>query len=196
MQPTAQNTVTRLLSDLQAGKTGAVDKLFEQVYDILRDLAQRQRAQRHGNQTLNTTALVHETYLKLVDKKKAELHSRAHFLNVAAKVMRHVLVDYARAKMAQKRGSEYEHVDIDDKEYAMSSALSFSTESANQLIALDSALKKLQLISPREANIVECRFFAGMSIVETANIMDVSPMTVKRDWKLAQAWLRREMSSE
>jgi len=193
MDPAAQTTVTRLLSDLQSGKTGAVDQLFAQVYDILRGLAKNQRARRHGNQTLNTTALVHETYLKLVDQKKAELHSRAHFLNVAAKVMRHILIDYARTKAAEKRGGDQERIDLENIEHMLKSSQPLSIETADELLCLDGALTKLHEISPREANVVECRFFAGMSIPETAAILDVSAMTVKRDWLLALAWLRREM---
>jgi len=193
MDQAAQTTVTRRLSDLQSGKTGAVDQLFAPVYDILRGLAKTQRARRHGNHTLNTTALVHETYLKLVDQKKAELHSRAHFLNVAAKVMRHILIDYARTRTTEKRGGDHERVDLDDIEHLLKASMPLSVQTADELLSLDRALTKLHDISPREANVVECRFFAGMSIPETAAILDVSAMTVKRDWVLALAWLRREM---
>ena len=132
--------------------------------------------------------------LKLVDQKKAELHSRAHFLNVAAKVMRHILIDYARSKTTEKRGGDQNRVNLDDIEYALSTSLPISIETADELLSLDKALTKLHEISPREANVVECRFFAGMSISETAAILDVSAMTVKRDWVLALAWLRREMT--
>ena len=193
MDDSAHSTVTRLLADLHAGRTDSVDALFEKVYDSLIDLARAQRRHWGDDNTLNTTALVHEAYLKLIDQSKAKLRSRAHFLNTAAKVMRHLLIDYARQRKAIKRGGEFKMTSIDSSISVLEASASFSDESVESLLALDSALKKLSELNEREARVVECRFFAGMSIKETAEVLEVSPMTVKRDWAMALAWLRREM---
>ena len=120
--------------------------------------------------------------------------SRAHFLNVAAKVMRHLLIDYARQRRAQKRGGDHLIGSLDDIHASLEKELVLTEDRAETLLALDEALKKLELIDARESHVVECRFFSGMSIQETAEALGVSPMTVKRDWKMALAWLRREMS--
>jgi len=193
MDDSAQSTVTRLLSDLHAGKTGSIDALFATVYDTLKELAHVQRRNWDVDFTLNTTALVHEAYLKLVDQTKTDLRSRAHFLNTAAKVMRHLLIDYARQRQSLKRGREYKISSLDSVQSVLESDLVFTDENAETLLALDTALKKLALLNERESQVVECRFFAGMSIKETAEVLDVSPMTVKRDWTIALAWLQREM---
>ncbi len=193
MDESAQSTVTRLLQDLHEGKTGGIEALFETVYDTLKELAHVQRRNWDSDFTLNTTALVHEAYLKLVDQSKADLRSRAHFLNTAAKVMRHLLIDYARQRRSLKRGKEYKITSLDSVQSVLESDLVFTDENAETLLALDDALKKLALLNERESRVVECRFFAGMSIKETAEVLDVSPMTVKRDWTIALAWLQREM---
>lgn len=167
--------------------------LFEKVYDTLKALARTQRSNWGGDFTLNTTALVHEAYLKLVDQSKAGLTSRAHFLNTAAKVMRHLLIDYARQRQSLKRGKDFKLSSLNAVHSVFESELVFTDENADMLLALDEALTKLAKLNERESRVVECRFFAGMSIKETAEVLDVSPMTVKRDWAMALAWLQREM---
>lgn len=191
-----QTTVTILLSELQAGNEGVVDQLFSKVYDTLRDMARRERRSWQNDQTLNTTALVHEAYLKLIDQDAPSMESRAHFLNVAGKVMRHLLIDHSRSKLALKRGGDMVKESIEDALSLPFDGLRIDDTQALELVQLDEALKRLAEISEREAQVVECRFFAGMSIAETALILGVSDMTVKRDWSMAKAWLLREMTSE
>jgi len=193
MDDSAQSTVTRLLSDLQEGRAGVVNELFSLVYETLRELARDQRRSWQGDFTINTTALVHEAYLKLVGQNRPELETRAHFMNVAAKVMRHVLVDHARARGARKRGGEVQKISIDEELLALPSEMVLTDDRADELLALDEALKRLAEVSEREARVVECRFFGGMSIQETASALGISAMTVKRDWALALAWLRRDL---
>jgi len=193
MDDSAQATVTRLLSELQSGRTDVINELFERVYETLRNLARDQRQSWDGDFTLNTTALVHEAYLKLVDQTRVEFSTRAHFLNVAAKVMRHLLVDYARQRGAQKRGGDAPKISLEEGLTAIVTEIVITPERSEELISLDNALTKLALINEREAQVVECRFFGGMSLKETAAVLDVSPTTVKRDWSFALAWLRREM---
>ena len=196
MSDDTQTSVTLLLSELQAGKTGAVDKLFERVYETLRSMARNQRKGWKGDDTMNTTALVHEAYIKLVDDAAPSMESRAHFLNVAAKVMRHILIDHARKRQAVKRGGDVQRESLDDISSLPFDGLAIDDDRALDLIQLDDALTRLSDVSAREANVVECRFFAGMSIAETALVLGVSDMTVKRDWTMARAWLKREMKPE
>ncbi len=190
-----RSTVTKLLIRVEAGDDSAVEQLFALVYDTLKHLAHRQREQWHGDFTLNTTAIVHEAYIKLFDQKKAEWESQAHFLSVASKAMRHILVDYARRKKAEKRGGDIPRVSLEDVRTPSGDVITISEEKAETLVSLDDALKRLAEVEPREAKVVECRFFGGMTIAETAAALGVSPMTVKRDWAMAQAWLLREMRS-
>lgn len=191
-----KTTVTRLLQQVQTGDSEAIDRLFAVVYDTLRALAHRQREQWQGDYTLNTTAIVHEAYLKLFDQKKSEWVSQAHFLSVASKAMRHILVDYARRRKAEKRGGSAPKVSLDEVRTPSGDVITITEEKADSLVALDHALERLAEIEPREAKVVECRFFGGMTIAETASVLGVSPMTVKRDWAMAQAWLLREMQSD
>ena len=193
MDETSQSTVTRLLKDLNDGNSENVDLLFEKVYETLKELSHLQRRKWDGDFTLNTTALVHEAYLKLVDQSRLELKSRAHFLSVSAKVMRHLLIDYARQRKSMKRGGEYRTTSLDEVTSMLESELVLTDDRADVLLTLDDALKKFAEIDERASRVVECRFFAGMSIEETAAVLDVSPMTVKRDWAMGLAWLRREM---
>jgi RNA polymerase sigma factor (TIGR02999 family) len=191
-----RTTVTKLLHRVQSGDNEAVDRLFSMVYDTLKRLAHRQREQWHGDFTLNTTAIVHEAYLKLFDQKNAEWESQAHFLSVASKAMRHILVDYARRRKAEKRGGNVSRVSLHEVRTPSAEAITITDDKADTLVALDDALKRLAEVEPREASVVECRFFGGMTIAETATALGVSPMTVKRDWAMAQAWLLREMKNE
>jgi len=179
--------ITRLLGSARAGDAEALNELFPLVYDQLRELARGQRRRWHGDLTLNATALVHEAYAKLMDQGAVPSESREHFFAVAARVMRHVLCNYARDRGRLKRGGSAPHVTIDDSLHAPD----VIGPEADDLIALDGALVRLEAVSERQARVVECRFFAGLSIDETASALGVSPATVKRDWTLAKAWLYR-----
>src|SRR5687768_13835868 len=185
-------TITGLLQAAQRGDRGALDGLFPLVYDELCLLAHRQRQRWHGDLTLNTTAVVHEAYLKLADQKQLPAESRAHFFGVAAKAMRHILCNHARDRGRKKRGGGIHHVQL-EAGHERGAEFDLSQEQSETLEALDDALRRLEQISERQARIVECRFFGGMSVEDTAAALDVSERTVKRDWSFARAWLRREM---
>jgi RNA polymerase sigma factor (TIGR02999 family) len=179
--------VTRLLSAMAGGDRAAFDGLFPLVYDQLRDIAHRHLRGERTGQTLATTDLVHEAYFSLVGIDRVSWSDRAHFLAVAARAMRRVLINRAVARGAQKRGGRQQaDLDVD----------SLSAELPDeQVLALDEALQLLEARNERYGRIVECRFFAGMTIEETATVLSVSPATVKRDWVLARAWLHRELSA-
>lgn len=185
-------TITGLLQAVQRGDRAALGALFPLVYEELTHLAHRQRQGWHGDLTLNTTAVVHEAYLKLVDQKRLPAESRAHFFGVAAKAMRHILCNYARDKSRKKRGGGVQHVSLEPG-HEVAAQLEFSEEQTEKLAALDEALERLERVADRQARIVECRFFGGMSVEDTAAALGISPRTVKRDWSFARAWLRREM---
>lgn len=191
-KPTAPATVTDLLRAVEQGDRDAVDELFRLVYDELSTLASRQRSRWHGDLTLNTTALVHEVYLKVVDQKQFPVESRAHFFGVAAKAMRHILCNYARDRTRKKRGGGVLHVALEPA-HEIAASTTLSDEQSETLVALDEALQSLAGIASRQAQVVECRFFAGMDVDDTAAALGISPRTVKRDWTFARAWLRREM---
>ncbi len=196
MAPLPQTTVTRLLHELQDGNQAVLDELFSLVYEELRVRAHRQRADWHGDYTLNTTALVNEAYLKLVNKTQVPWESRAHFLSVAAKAMRHILVDYARRRRAEKRGSDVQKLSLEEMKVSLEDVVVLTEERAEAVVMLEEALERLARVNEREARVVECRFFGGMTYEETAEALGVSVRTVKRDWKMAQAWLHREMQKE
>lgn len=193
MTHTSQETVTRLLGELRKGNREAFDDLFPLVYDALRELAHRQRQRWQGDETLNTTALVHEAYLKLVDQSKAEWETRAHFFAAAAKAMRHILINYARSRRTQKRGGGRLKLSLDEMKVASGEDVALTHERAEMIVALDEALKQLEQVSERQSRIVECRYFGGMTIPETATALGVSTATVSRGWALAQVWLYRQM---
>lgn len=188
-----QTTVARLLERLRGGDREAVDQLVALLYDELKELAARQRGRWRGNYTLNTTALVHEAYVKLLGQSRIEVESRAHFRALAARAMRHILCDYARDRSTQKRGGDLERLPLDELRTLPDPAV-FSEQQSDTLVALDEALGRLEEIDPRQSKVVECRFFGGLTIEETATAVGVSPRTVKRDWAMAQAWLHREMA--
>jgi len=190
MADPSRETVTRLLDQMEDGGRLPVDQLFDRVYDELRVLARRQRRRWRGDHTLDTTALIHEAYMKLVDGSRVGAGSRAHFFALASKAMRHVLCNYAREKAALKRGGGMERVTLEDEGLAAAAPLDSGSAA---LAALDDALDRLAELEPRQARVVECRFFGGMSVEETAAALGVSPRTVKRDWAVAQAWLHREI---
>ncbi len=190
--PTPQHeTITGLLQAVQRGDRTALETLFPLVYEELRVLASAQRRRWHGDLTLNATALVHEAYIKLVAQNGIGAHNRGHFFAVAAKAMRHILCNYARDRQRLKRGGGVQHVTIEEA-LDVVPAVAWD-EQAEELEALDDALQQLEQISERQSRIVECRFFGGMSIEETAGALELSPATVKRDWTMARAWLYREI---
>lgn len=193
MADETRTRVTQLLAQLPDGDAGAVDELFALLYEELRAIARRQRRRWRGEETLQTTALVHEAFLKLVDQERIAAESRAHFLAVASRAMRHILCNYARDRRAQKRGGAMEHVALDESRGDAAPG-NVTSESTEMLVALDEALGRLEQIDPRQSKVVECRFFGGLTIEETATALGVSPRTVKRDWAVAQAWLHREMN--
>ncbi|HEX6134804.1 MAG TPA: sigma-70 family RNA polymerase sigma factor [Longimicrobiales bacterium] len=167
-----------------AGATGesAVERLVPLIYDDLRAIAHRQLAREHRNHTLQTTALVHEAYLKLVDDNRVTARGRAYFFAAAGRAMRQVLVDHARRRATRKRGGGAEAMSLDESRIAVD-------DFAAELLDLDRALDRLAGLNPRHARVVECRFFGGLSVEETAEALDVSARTVKSDWALARAWL-------
>ncbi len=185
---TAQSTheVTGLLLAWCGGDAAALDRLIPLVYDELRRLARRYMAREWANQTLQTTALVHEAYLRLVDANRVEWKNRVHFLAVSANLMRRILVEFARSRGSRKRGGGARQVSFDE-------ALIPSPGREEDLVALDEALTALAAFDSRKAKVVELRFFGGMTEEETAEALGVSPDTVLRDWKSAKLWLWREL---
>jgi RNA polymerase sigma factor (TIGR02999 family) len=181
-----------LLQAVERGDAAALTALFSIVYDELSVLAHQQRRRWHGDITLDTSALVHEVYLKLAGQTRPASRSRAHFFAVAAKAMRHVLCNYARDRSRKKRGGGVRHVRLQPG-HELAGQLQLSDDETERLAALDEALRALQAIAERQAQVVECRFFGGMSLEDTATALGISPRTVQRDWIFARAWLRREM---
>ncbi|MBA3806022.1 MAG: sigma-70 family RNA polymerase sigma factor [Acidobacteria bacterium] len=180
-----QKEVTLLLNAASAGESDAPGKLLELVYDDLRRLASAYMQNESNAQTLQATALVHEAYVRLVDWQNVSWQNRAHFFAVAAQVMRRILVDNSRAKHAQKRDFG-QRIALDD-------AVSFAIEKEFELLALEEALMSLESKDERQAKIVELRFFGGLSLKETAFVLNVSESTVKDDWDFAKAWLKRQL---
>lgn len=188
MPPGSTQSVTDLLQAWASGNQAALDELLPLVYDELRRQARRlMRAQPAGH-TLQTTALVHEAYLRLVGQSHVEWQGRAHFLGVAAKAMRSVLVDHARARRAAKRGGSARTITLGDGGGIA------GPQSSVDVLALDEALERLAELDPRKGRLVELRYFGGLGIEEAAVVLGVSPATVKRDWATSRAWLRRELS--
>ena len=178
--------ITLLLISWRGGDRGAFDRLFPLILGELRVLARRQLRRVGREQTLDTTALIHETYLKLVDQSRVAMQDRHHFFALAAKAMRHILVDEARRKGALKRGGAAKPVTLDDGVPAV--------ERAAEVVAVDEALARLEEVDPRLGKIVELRFFGGLSVEETAATLDLSARTVKRDWQKARAFLYHELA--
>jgi RNA polymerase sigma-70 factor, ECF subfamily len=177
---------TQLLRAWADGDPGALEQLTPRVYDELRRIAGHfMRDERHGR-TIQTTALVHEAYLKLIDVTSVGWQHRAHFFAVSAQIMRHILLDRARRRVAAKRGGAAPRVNLDE-------VPDIGSGRARELIALDDALNAMAKVDPRKARVVELRFFAGLSVEETAEVLKVSSDTVKRDWRLARAWLLAEL---
>lgn len=179
--------VTQLLQSWSHGNRQAMADLLPLVYDELRRLASSYMRFEAPGHTLQATALVHEAYMKLIQQRAVNWQSRAHFFGIAAQMIRRILVDHIRATRAQKRGSGFVALSLDE-------AIGVPEKRNWEILALDDALKTLAKVDPQQARIVELRFFAGLSIEETASIVGVSPATVKRDWVSAKAWLFRELS--
>jgi RNA polymerase sigma factor (TIGR02999 family) len=185
--PSSSVEISRLLRAWGDGDQAALNQLTPLVYTELHQIAHRHMRQQLPGQTLQTTALVNEAYLRLVNVEGVRWQDRTHFFAVSAQIMRRVLVDSARAHLADKRGGRLPHVYLDD-------SVDASPQSSEDLIALDDALNALEEMDPRKARVVELRFFAGLSVEQTAEALKISAPSVKRDWKLAKAWLSRELS--
>jgi RNA polymerase sigma factor (TIGR02999 family) len=182
----SQANVTALLSEFAQGNQDAADKLTPVVYNELKRLARRYMRRERLDHTLQTTALVHEAYLKLVRQQSVNWQCRSHFFGIAAQLMRRILIDHARGHLRAKRGGVKEVLPLNE-------ALVFSPEHSEELIKLNEALERLSALDPRQGRIVELRFFGGLSVEETSELIGVSPKTVKRDWAVAKAWLRGEL---
>jgi RNA polymerase sigma-70 factor (ECF subfamily) len=178
--------VTLLLSALTRGEEQAASKLIPLVYDELRRLAASYMRRERGDHTLQATALVNEAYLKLVEQRSVDWQSRAHFFGIAAQLMRRILIDHARGHLRQKRGGEQQIVSLDE-------VFVISQQQSDELVALDDSLERLAKIDPRQAKVVELRFFGGLTVEEAANVLGVSPKTVKREWSVAKAWLYADL---
>jgi len=184
-RPTA--AVTDLLARWQSGDDDALEVLMPLVYEELRRTARRYLRQERPDHTLQSTALVHEVFVRMIGQDLPELNSRTHFFGIAATLMRQILVDHARTRLAEKRGGAAQTVEL-------GAALTAHEVRDRDLIALDDALSGLAMLDPRQSRIVELRYFTGLSIEETAQALRISAATVKRDWTTARAWLQREMS--
>jgi RNA polymerase sigma factor (TIGR02999 family) len=184
---TTKHDVTALLRALAEGHDKAWDALLPVVYGELHGMAHRQLGRERADHTLSTTALVHEAYLKLLEGESPHWDGRNHFFAVASRAMRQILTDYAKARNRQKRGGGAIHISVDD-------VMPIAVRRSDELIALDEALTALDAVNPRQCRIVECRFFSGMSIEDTAQALGISVTTVKRDWVVARAWLNQALS--
>jgi RNA polymerase sigma factor (TIGR02999 family) len=189
LKPVSSNQVTELLTRWSNGEEAAREKLVPLVYDELRRVARRCLAGQPRDQTLQSTALVHEAYLRLVGRNEVHWQNRVHFFAVAARLMRGILVDHARMRSASKRGGGNLTLTLDD-------ALASPKQREVDLVALDEALNALASLDPKQGELVELRFFAGLSIEDTSRVLGISPATVKREWATARAWLYGEMNRE
>jgi len=180
--------ITQLLAEWSAGNRAALDTLVPILYDELRRLASNYMRSERSNHLLQTTALVHEAYLRLVGRENVNCHTRAGFFTVAAQVMRHILVDDARSRKRAKRGDGVPSLSLEE-------AALISDDRAEEIIAIHSALDSLTGLDPRKGKVFELRYFGGMSVEEVAGVLGVSPVTIARDWRMAKVWLRREITS-
>jgi RNA polymerase sigma factor (TIGR02999 family) len=186
---TKTESVTRLLIELSHGNHAAIDALLPLIYDELRSLAANYLRRERPSHTLQPTALVHEAYLRLVDQTRVNWQNRAHFFGVAAQMMRRILVDHARAQGAGKRGADFQKLSLDEN-------IDKAVERSHELVALDEALRELAEIDEQKSRIVELRYFGGLTVEETAEVLGVAPITVKRHWRMAKAWLSKRMKAE
>ncbi len=188
MPPELPNEVTQLLGQWNDGNGQALDELIPLVYDELRRMAHGHMARERANHTMQATALVNEVYLKLKDHRAAVWQSRAQFFALAAQMMRHILVDYARRNSRAKRGGDAQRVTLDE-------AMIVSAARSDEMLAVEDALQKLERLDKRRSQVAVLRFFAGLSVEEIAQALSISVETVARDWRTARAWLRHELSS-
>lgn len=184
----AQQQITQLLVQLSDGDRSVVDQILPLVYNELRRMAQGHLRRERADHTLNATALVHEAYLKLVDQRDVTWQNRAHFLGIAATAMRRILINYAKGRLAEKRGGGMPVVTFNEE-------LMGGGSRADDLVTLDEALARLQVLNERQGKVVELRFFGGLTEEETAEALGVSVPTVKRDWRVARAWLGKELGA-
>jgi RNA polymerase sigma-70 factor, ECF subfamily len=189
LEPQPGSTITVLLAKARSGDSSALANVFPLIYDELRRLARQQLQREPDGHTLSPTALVHEAYMRLIDYSRMEWAGRAHFLAVAATAMRRILVDHARGHRSVKRGGMLRRVSIDDVELG-------TEDRAELLVAIDDALDRLKELDARQAQVVECRFFGGMTEEETATALGISVRTAKRDWAKAKSWLHKEIAAE
>lgn len=187
MDESDRSQITQMLLDWSGGNQAALERLTPMVYDELHRLAHRYMNRERAGHTLQTSALVNEAFVRLVDQKNVQWNNRAHFFAIAAQMMRRILVDYARSHLYAKRGAGAIHVSLDHAQLV-------SNEATAEVTALDEALKKLESIDPQQARVVELKFFGGLTIQETAEAMRISVDMVKREWSTARAWLYREMT--
>ena len=188
MENRARDDVTALLGQLVKGDDDAAAKLIPIVYDELRRLAAAYMRRERKDHTLQPTALVNEAYLKLIEQRSVDWQSRAHFFGIAAQVMRRILIDHARGHLRDKRGGGAIPVPLDE-------ALVFAPEQSSELVKLDASLERLAKLDPRQSRIVELRFFGGLTVEQTADMLGISAKTVKRDWSMAKAWLHGDMKT-
>lgn len=189
MQPASSARVSKLLLNWGQGDQGAREALIPLVYDELRRLARRHLRRERPGHTLQSAALVNEAYLRLIRQDQPQWQSRAHFFGVAAQLMRHILVDHARNRMAAKRGAGAPRLTLDPE-------IALPQQREVDLVALDDALNQLAALDEQQSRVVELRFFGGLSIEETSVVLEISPATVKREWATARAWLQREMKNK
>lgn len=190
MSQTSSQDLTQMLIQLSQGKSQVVDDILPLIYDELRSLASNYLRRERSDHTLQPTALVHEAYIKLIDQTQVKWQNRAHFFGIAANIMRRILVDYARKHHADKRGGDAEKLPLEEE------ILIVSEGKSAELLALDEALENLAKIDPQKSKIVELRYFGGLSVEETAEVLGVSEITVKRHWRMAKAWLYGQLAND
>jgi len=188
MENPTREDVTALLGQLTEGDEKAASKLIPLVYRELRRLAGGYMRRERSDHTLQPTALVHEAYLKLIEQRSVDWQGRSHFFGIAAQMMRRILIDHARGHLRNKRGAGEKPVPLDE-------ALVFAAEQSLELVRLDQSLERLAQIDPRQSKIVELRFFGGLTVEQTADVLGISPKTVKRDWSVAKAWLHGDLKA-
>ena len=191
MTKTPQTEVSRLLIKWGSGDQEVLDKLMPLIYGELRRLARCYLRRERPGHTLQTTDLVHEAYLKLIDQEHQHWQNRAHFFAISAQLMRRILVDYARAHRAAKRGGAHLKLTLDE----VDEAADLCSRNNADLIGLDEALNELSALDPQQSRVVELRIFGGLTVEETAKVLNISPRTVKREWSMARAWLRRQITN-
>ena len=187
MQNFPSHQITRLLVDWNKGDELALEQLMPLVYEELRRMARRYMRRQPSEHTFQTTELIHEAYLKIAKQEEQNWQNRAHFFGAASKAMRHILVDYARSKSSDKRGGLVERITLEEN-------LAFSANRSAEVVALDDALNELTALDARKSRVVEMKFFGGLKIEEIAEVLKLSPETVKRDWSFARTWLLRKLS--